>query len=201
MLQREVRYLLAAIQAVIAWEWIVSSLNKVLSGTFPQSLGDTLASGIKDNPNGWYILFLHDVVQPHSIFFGYVIEWTEVTIGLVLLIGIVLLLIGPRSRGESLHHLSVGICIAVTLVAAAGAFMCVNFHFWMGKGVIPGVGADPGDEGIGLDALMPPFSLIIILANLYIIGRIRNLAFLSRRDSKQKTIHESKTSLETVMPI
>lgn len=195
MLQREVRYLLAAIQTIIAWEWMVSGLNKLFSGTFPQELASTLVGGIKDNPNSWYISFLQRVVLPHGVFFGYVVEWTEVTIGLILLGGVILLLVRPRERGESLHRLSVSICIAAAVVAAAGAFLCVNFHFWMGKSFIPGVGAGPGDEGIDLDALMPPLSLIIIAANLYIVGLIRNVAFFTHRQNERSmAIQEGSTS-------
>lgn len=195
MLQREVRYLLAAIQTIIAWEWMVSGLNKLFSGTFPQELANTLIGGIKDNPNSWYTSFLQHVVLPHSVFFGYVIEWTEVTIGLVLLAGVVLLLLRPRERREPLHRLSVGICIAVAIAAAVCAFLCVNFHFWMGKSFIPGAGADPGDEGIDLDALMPPLSLVIIAANLYIVGLIRNVAFFARHGNEHgMTLQGDSTS-------
>ncbi len=38
MLNRTARYLLAAIQAIIGWEWLMSGGNKVLAGTFPQGL-------------------------------------------------------------------------------------------------------------------------------------------------------------------
>jgi hypothetical protein len=42
MLNRTARYLLAAIQAIIGWEWIMSGCNKILSGNFPQGLSDAL---------------------------------------------------------------------------------------------------------------------------------------------------------------
>lgn len=74
MLNRATRYLLAAIQAIIGWEWVVSGSNKVLSGNFPRTFLDTLNTGIQNNPNAWYVSFLQNVVEPHSIFFGYVIE-------------------------------------------------------------------------------------------------------------------------------
>ncbi|MGZ3584223.1 MAG: hypothetical protein ACXVDA_18025 [Ktedonobacterales bacterium] len=51
MLRNETRYLLAAIQALIAGEWIISGSNKLVSGAFPQGLADALSEGIKDNPN------------------------------------------------------------------------------------------------------------------------------------------------------
>ncbi len=92
MLNRAARYLLAAIQAIIGWEWLVSGMNKVLSGTFPQSLLNTLNTGIQDNPNSWYVSFLQKVVVPQSVSLGYMIEWTEVMVGLALLAGALILL-------------------------------------------------------------------------------------------------------------
>lgn len=174
MLNSTTRYLLAAIQAVVGWEWAVSGANKVLSGTFPQTLADTLSSGLKDNPNDWYVSFLQNVVQPHSLFFGYLIEWTELAVGVAFLAGALMLLGRPRMRGEKQHRAAMIISSAVAALAICGAIMCVNFHFWMGHGVIPGINpADPNDEGIDLDALMPPISLIIMFANLMYIRALR----------------------------
>lgn len=181
MFSRETRYLLAAIQAILSWEWITSGMNKVLSGNFPQTLGDTLSGGFKDNPNGWYISFLQRVVEPHSVFYGYLIEWSEVTVGIVLLLG-VLLLLGIFNKAPS--RLSVSLYALVAIVAVIGAFLCINFHFWMGKSLMPGMGADPGDEGIDLDALMPPLSLVIMVANLYIISRLKNITLFTRQKVK-----------------
>ena len=106
MLNRATRYLLAAIQAIVGWEWIVSGSNKVLSGSFPQSLLDTLNTGIQGNPNAWYVSFLQNVIEPHSIFWGYAIEWTEVTIGVVFLTSALILLGRPSTRGEAGHRLA-----------------------------------------------------------------------------------------------
>ncbi|HKV59393.1 MAG TPA: hypothetical protein VJO32_13965 [Ktedonobacteraceae bacterium] len=180
MLNRATRYLLAAIQAIIGWEWIVSGSNKVLAGTFPQNFLTTLNTGIQDNPNGWYVSFLQSVVAPHSIFFGYAIEWTEMTIGVVFLASALLLLGQPRMRGDAQHWLTVSFLSLGVGMAVLGAFLCVNFHFWMGHGLLPGVGAAPTDEGVDLDALVPPFSLVILIANLALIKALRGQTWYSR---------------------
>lgn len=180
MLRRATRYLLAAIQAIIGWEWIVSGSNKVLAGNFPQNFLTTLNTGIQDNPNGWYISFLQGVVEPHSVLFGYVIEWTEMTIGVVFLASALLLLGQPRMRGDAQHWLTVGFLSLGAGMAVLGAFLCVNFHFWMGHGLLPGVGAAPTDEGIDLDALVPPFSLVILIANLALMKALRGQTWYSR---------------------
>src|SRR5450759_3734619 len=112
MLSRATRYLLAAIQAIVGWEWIVSGSNKVLSGTFPQSLLDTLNKGIQNNPNAWYVSF-------------------------------------------------------------------------------PGVVAALTNESIDIDALVPPFSLVILIANLALIKALRGETWYSR-GYKLSLIHISE---------
>src|SRR6266516_4697169 len=67
MLTRTSRYLLAAIQAIIGWEWIMSGGNKLFSGTFPQGLADALISSFKDNPNGLYVAYCIAVVVAAAI--------------------------------------------------------------------------------------------------------------------------------------
>ena len=187
MLTRAARYVLAAIQLIIGWEWFVSGTNKVLSGTFPQSLLNTLNTGTQDNPNSWYVSFLHNVVVPHSVSFGYMIEWTEVMVGLALLAGALILIGKPRMRGDPQHGLVVACSVVVILLAAVGAFFTVNFHFWMGHGIIPGMGAAPTDEGIDLDALIPPFALVIIIANLALIKALRGETWYSRLYAETKS--------------
>lgn len=173
MLNRTARVLLAAIQAIIGWEWLMSGGNKLLSGTFPQGLANTLSNGMKDNPNAWYVAFLQQNILPHSIFYGYLIEWTEVTIGVILLSGALVLLGQPRMPGEPQHRLAVGYSIAVAIAAAMAICMTVNFHFLMRGWIVPIF--DPTaayGEAIDLGALLPPFSLVIIVANIALVREL-----------------------------
>ena len=179
MLSRAARFMLAAVQAIIGWEWIVSGINKILSGSFPESLAGILKDGMAGNPNAWYVSFLQNMVLPNSLFFGYVIEWTELSIGVVLFAATILLLGRQKMRGEAQHEISIRFYAAASFVALLGAFLCVNFHFWMGHGLIPGLGATPSDEGIDLDALVPPFSLLIFCANLALIKGLRGETWYS----------------------
>lgn len=170
MLSRDARWVAAAVQAVIAWEWLVSGTNKVLSGVFPQGLADTLHEGIQNNPNGWYVAIIERMVLPNSVAVGYFIEAAEVFIGIALFIGAAVL-IGPvRRRGAPQYRLAVGEIAAATVASLLCAFLCVNFHFFMGDGVFPWF--DPGrafDEGVTLDTLMPPLSLLILIINVIML--------------------------------
>lgn len=171
MVHRDARYVAAAVQAIVGWEWLVSGANKVLSGTFPAGLAGTLDDGIKGNPNGWYVAFLQAVVLPHSIFFGYLIEAAEVLAGLALLSGALVLVGGIRRRGEPQYRLAVAQMVAAALAALACVFLCVNFHFFMGDGILPGINpAAPFDEGVNLDTLMPPMALLILAFNVYVLS-------------------------------
>ncbi len=163
---RDARWVAAALQAVIAWEWLVSGANKVLAGNFPQGLADTLDEGMHDNPNGWYVSILQHVVLPHSVAFGYLIEATELFIGIALFIGVIVL-VGPvRRHGMPQYRLAVGEVAAAMVAALLCAFLCVNFHFFMGDGVFPWFNpANAFDEGITLDTLMPPVAVLLFLVN------------------------------------
>lgn len=187
MVSRDARVVAAVVQLVIAWEWLVSGANKLLSGSFPQGLSATLLDATHNNPNGWYVALLQRIVLPHSVLFGYLIEATEVFIGFALLVGAVAL-IGPmRRRGAPEHRLlvaEIGAAIVATLLCA---FLCVNFHFFMGDSLIPWF--DPShafDEGITLDTLMPPLSILLFLFNARVLT---DLTETPVRQYTQRAIH------------
>ncbi|TME06473.1 MAG: hypothetical protein E6I80_13800 [Chloroflexi bacterium] len=192
MLNRSTRYLLAAIEAIIGWEWLMSGGNKLLSGTFPQGLAGVLSDGMKDNPNGWYVNILQAVIVPHSVIWGYLIEWSEVAIGLVLLGGALMLLGEPRMRGEAQHGLAVAYCYIVILAAAGAAFQTVNFHFLMGGWIFPTFKPSaPFNEGIDLDGFIPPICLVIIIANLMMIRALRGGTLFGSLAKKSQRVAEA----------
>jgi thiosulfate dehydrogenase (quinone) large subunit len=195
MVNRSARSILAAIQAIVGWEWLMSGGNKLLSGTFPQGLADALNNGIKDNPNGWYVSFLQQVVLPHSTLFGYLIEWSEITIGIILLGGALVLLGQPRKVGEPQYRFYVGYSIAVIIAAAVAIFQNVNFHFFMGGWVIPTFDpTQPYDEGIDLDGLLPLFFLTIIIANIALLKAMTGAKTLRSMLHLEKAQHRAEAA-------
>ena len=166
MFSKGTRYLLAALQAIAGYEWLVSGANKFLSGQFPRGLADALRGGMHENPNGWYVSFLNAVVIPHSVAFGLAIETTELAAGLAMLTGALLLCGTLPARGERHYRFAGGVIGAVALAAAACAFLCVNFHFLMGDGFVSAINpANAFDEGIDLDTLLVPLVAIIAVMN------------------------------------
>lgn len=174
MFSKGTRTLLALIQAIVGYEWLISGGNKVLSGQFPQGLASTLADGLKDNPNGWYVSFLRAVVVPHSVAFGYLIELAEVGIGLALLGGALLLLGHLPTHGERYYRLARFEVGAAAVAAFACVVLCVNFHFFIGDGFVSALNPGaPFDEGIDLDTLLPPIAVIVCVLNTrLLIGMI-----------------------------
>ncbi len=171
MVHRDARYPMAAVQGILGWEWLVSGANKVLSGAFPSGLGGTLSNGLKDNPNNWYVAFVQSAILPHSLFFGYAIEIAEVLAGIALITGALLLIGGPRRRGEPQYRPAVALVGASVLAALTCAFLCVNFHFFMGDGILPGIDpSHPYNEGVSLDTLMAPIALVTVFFNLHVLS-------------------------------
>lgn len=181
MFHKTSRLLLAAVQAIIGWEWLMSGGNKLLSGTFPQGLADTISGMMKDNPDSWYVSFLQQVILPHSLLYGYLIEWTEIILGVILLGGAFILLGQPRRKGQPQYRLTIAYSVAAIGAALIGAFMTVNFHFLDGGWVFPWFNtAAANGEGIDLDALMPPFELIIILAQGALLAELTEVSWSQR---------------------
>jgi thiosulfate dehydrogenase [quinone] large subunit len=201
MMSRDARYVAAAVQGIIAWEWLVSGTNKVLSGVFPQGLASTLQDSIKNNPNGWYVSFLRGIIIPHSVAFGYAIEITEILIGVALLVGVVLLISPLRQRGAPQYRLAVAEMVAAVLASLACAFLCINFHFFMGDGVVPGLNtAAPFDEGISLDTLMPPLSLLILIVNMLVLGDMIGISFVQRLGNAVTRVHQFLRREQAIAP-
>ncbi len=181
MSQKSTRWLLAAVQAILGWEWLVSGGNKLLSGTFPQGLADTLSEMFKDNSDGWYVSLLQHMVLPRSVFYGYLIEWTEVLIGIILLGSAVVLLSQPRRKGQPQYRLALLYSSVAMFAALLGTFLTVNFHFLAGGGIIPWFdGSAPNEEGIDLDALLPPFELVVLVAQGALLAELTQVSWRQR---------------------
>ncbi|MDQ0190269.1 hypothetical protein [Alicyclobacillus cycloheptanicus] len=128
----------------IAYEWLVSGLDKVMSGDFVQQLKGQLSSSLGGMQYHFYENILKSFVIPHAMTFAVLVEVGEICAG----IGFVLLAVALfRNR---VGAVAVQLGIWVPLVSA---FMALNFFLWQGGSVFINPG-DPFDEGITIDLML-----------------------------------------------
>jgi thiosulfate dehydrogenase [quinone] large subunit len=155
---------LCAVQLVLAYEWLVSGINKLINPNFTVQLASTLRQSIDGNPYSWYVGFLRQVVLPHASLFGVLTELGELAIGVTLMVGVVLWLRLPDSR---ITHL---VGRAASLALAGAAFLSLNY-FFQGGSPLPWVDpANAFNEGVDIDILIPLLAVTLLVANLRALG-------------------------------
>lgn len=151
---------LAIVQLILAYEWLVSGINKLLNMNFTVQLEGTLRSSLAGNPCGWYVDFLRSVVLPHPMLFGVLSEVGETVIGITLLVSAVLWLRRPSSTVT--HYAAV----AASFALAGAAFLSLNY-FFQGGSPLPVINpSNAFNEGIDIDILIPLLSVTVLIANL-----------------------------------
>ena len=160
---------LLAIEALVGYEWLVSGLTKIVRDDFPSGLHADLVNRIKAAP-GWYASFAKGAVLPHSVVFGYAIEFAELVTGVVFVAGGLALLAGRL--GDSLHaqRFAYG---ATAVAALAGLFLAPNFALANGSSLGRPIAAGSFDEGVDLDTLLSALQIILLLVNAAAFARLR----------------------------
>jgi thiosulfate dehydrogenase (quinone) large subunit len=156
---------LCAIQAIVAYQWLLSGLNKLLNSGFSAHLPLVLQQGVQNNPYSWYVTMMRQMVLPHSASYASLLAWTETAVGAVLLAGAVLWIVQPRSFLTGLLG-RLG-CLAL----AAAAIISLNGYLLAGNGV-PWI--DPAhayQQAVPLDAIMALIALALLGANLNSVRR------------------------------
>ncbi len=119
---------LAALQLVVGYQWLVSGIDKLLYAGFPDQLGQ-LISGVasSDRVPAFFVTFLRTVVLPNSVAFGVAIEYGETLTGIGLLGGALLTLSAPALRRSAIgarHPVvirTLAVLSGLTIVAAFGS--------------------------------------------------------------------------------
>ena len=164
---------LLLVQVVIAYQWLVSGLTKLVHGDFPTGLAAELQDMSKAAP-GWYRSFLDGAVIPHAVAFGYAIEITELAIGIALLVAVL------RLPTRLARHAP-----AVTAVAlVVGIVLGVNFALANGSSFGLGLAGDSFDEGIDLDTMLVGIQLALLVFALAAV----------RRERRQEPISNSRST-------
>jgi len=91
---------LCLVHLVLAYEWLVSGINKLLNPNFTVQLASTLHQNMNGNPYSWYASFLRQIVLPHASLFGVPTELGQVAIGITLVVTTALWWRRPEKHGQ-----------------------------------------------------------------------------------------------------
>lgn len=160
---------LLLVEMIIGYEWLVSGVAKFVRGGFPSGLAEELLEKSEGVP-AWYGSFIQSSVIPYAEVFGYLIEISEVLIGVALIAGpLIWLFVWERSSDRVRYAV-----LFLTATAAIGAtFLAVNLHLANGAShpwLIPG---DAFDEGIDLDSVLPAIQIVIATVSIIFLKRLR----------------------------
>jgi hypothetical protein len=121
---------LAAVQAVIAYSWIVGGWEKIVNPDFASGIGKTLGYFASKNPFPWYKAFLLGPATSNAGLFALAVEWGELAAGAALAITLAGILVSSGARRRKALLLA-------SAALAAGMLMNANFYFaagWTGAG-------------------------------------------------------------------
>ncbi len=166
---------LAVIQMVLAYEWLISGINKLINPNFTAQLASTLRDGMKGNPYGWYNSLVSAVILPHASVVGVLTEIGEFAIGITLLGSALLWLWRPSG---ALTRLAAGGAI---IALAGGAFLSLNY-FLQGGTTLPWINAaNAFNEGVDIDVMIPLISVALLVSNARALGRSARRGFSRAR--------------------
>jgi hypothetical protein len=160
---------LLVVQIIMGYEWLVSGITKVASGTFVSGLADNLRSDADSAP-GFYRNLIHNTLIPNARTLAVLIEIGEVAVGLVFIAAaIVWLTRWPRLSGTARMAL-----LGTTMLAAlVASFMALNFHLARGGNHPWLIPADGMDETIDVDTVLVLMQTTLFAFAGYVLLRIR----------------------------
>ena len=128
---------LVGLQLLVGYEWLVSGVDKLLFGLFPERLGGLLAPLVSGGRlPGFFVALAQQLVLPNVVFFGYLIEWAETLAGVGLITAGLMALLRPLAERYLRGVLAVVFAGSLRLLgflaplAAAGAgLLGLSFFF------------------------------------------------------------------------
>jgi thiosulfate dehydrogenase [quinone] large subunit len=150
---------LCAVQAILAYEWLVSGLDKLLDHGFSGQLSALLAQGTQGNAGSLYGAVIAHLVLPNHTLFALLTPWTETSIGGIMLLGAVLWMVYPRAR---ITDLVAGVACLALLTAAT---LDLNYYL-LGGGGLPWIDpANATQPGTNVDVMLLLIALTLCAAN------------------------------------
>ena len=158
------------VQAILAYEWLISAMNKIVNPHYETQLTALLRQSTHINPYGWYATLLSNIILPNHTIFAALDLIGELSIGVTLTFGVVLLLMRPHGRMRSY-----GVA-AVCTALLGSAFLSLNY-FFQGGTPLPWVNAGSSlIPGVDIDILIPLLSLTLFAANIQVLLAWRSRA-------------------------
>jgi hypothetical protein len=164
---------LAALQLVLGYEWLVSGTDKLLYGSFPDQVRQVVSSVAAGNRvPAFFVAFLHAVVLPNSYLFGVTVEFGETLTGIGLLGGALMTLVAPALRRApiSIRHPVVGralsVLSALTLVAALGS-LAMGFNYFL----LDGMPLPWFQPGLAYGGVIDAGLFLVVLSLVILLGR------------------------------
>ncbi|HEX6818801.1 MAG TPA: hypothetical protein VF120_10530 [Ktedonobacterales bacterium] len=185
--------LLAALQLVVGYQWLVSGVDKLLDGTFPDQLGLLITSAATGGhlPD-FFAQLLQQVVLPNSYVVGWLVQVGETLTGAGLLAGALFVLVGPslRARLTSVVGRLLSAAGALTFVAAlASLAMALNYY------LLDGLPTPWFQPGYAVGGAIDPSLLLALFTSVILLGRILAGWRRSRADIPDESPSTSASAL------
>jgi thiosulfate dehydrogenase [quinone] large subunit len=129
---------LAGLQIIVGYEWLLAGGDKLLLGGFPAQLGKLLLTIVGGGQLlGFFAAILRELVVPNAVLFGYLIEWGETLAGLGLLTAGLLALLrplverSPGGRSTAMFVSGLRLVERLAPIAALGAGLLGLSYFFL----------------------------------------------------------------------
>jgi hypothetical protein len=151
----------ALIQAVLGIEFVLSGLNKFADPSFNQHF-EAFVRASPGSQRGLFTGLIQTLVLPNLGFWAFVIEWTELLLGLVLLVGAAEIARRRVSGGfGSQHRYEAPVALVAAIAGLIAAALSFSIFLLQG-GVLPEI--QPGrafTSAIPVELLITPLGLAI----------------------------------------
>jgi hypothetical protein len=159
---------LLVVQLIMGYEWLVSGVTKMASGTFVSGLADNLRSNADSAP-GFYRDLIHSTLIPNARTLAVLIEMGEIAVGVAFIVAALVWL----TRWSRLSTPTQSALLGTTMVAALGAsFMALNFHLARGGNHPWLIPADGMDETIDVDTVLVLMQMTILFFAGYVLLQV-----------------------------
>ena len=176
---------LCVIQAILAYEWLVSGLDKLLDRGFSGQLSALLAQSTHGNGGSLYGLIIAHLVLPNRTLFALLTPWTETSIGAIMLLGAILWTVSPHA------HITDLVAGATCLALLTAATLDLNYYL-LGGGGLPWIDpANATQPGINIDVMLLLFALTLCAANAQVILQRRRMRHGGAGESAPKPSHQA----------